>query len=104
MQQTGGGCLHSCKPGDSITSADAELKLKEALKHHEKRTEACPTSTHTGDVELFCTDGTLSIEKGECFKRCQVSTIQAAMQEVGNTCAYPDVRESLYHWEAKTYP
>jgi hypothetical protein len=106
MQHTGGGCKHSCKPGDSITSADAEIKLVEALKHEEKRTIACPPSTHTGDVELDCTDGTLSIEKGECFKRCSVSSILGAMEANADDvtgCVYPEVKETLYHWEAKTY-
>jgi hypothetical protein len=100
MQHTGGGCIHSCKPGDSIASADASIVLKEALKDDEKRTFPCPTSTHTGDVELYCTDGTLSIEKGECFKRCSISSINAAFE---GSCAYPQVTSDLYHWEAKTY-
>merc|ERR1719240_1954179 len=99
MPHAGGGSLHSCKPGDSITRADAEIKLREALKHEEKRTEACPPSTHTGDVELYCTDGTLSIEKGECFKRCSIESIRAAFE---GSCAYPEVTSDLYHWEAKT--
>jgi hypothetical protein len=106
MQHTGGGCKHSCKPGDSISSADAEIKLVEALKHEEQRTFACPPSTHTGDVELYCTDGTLSIEKGECFKRCTVASIMGAMEANADevtSCIYPEVPESLYHWEAKTY-
>jgi hypothetical protein len=108
MQKTGGQCLHSCKPGDSISSADGELKLQEQLKHDEKRTMACPSATHHGDVELLCTDGTLSIEKGECFKRCAVATIQSAMEAAADdatftSCIYPEVPESLYHWEAVTY-
>jgi hypothetical protein len=106
MQKTGGACMHSCKPGDSISSADAEIKLKEAVKHEEQRTFACPPSTHTGDVELLCTDGTLSIEKGECFKRCSVDSIKGAMEAEADdvtSCIYPEVSDSLYHWEAKTY-
>jgi hypothetical protein len=106
MQHVGGGCKHSCKPGDSITSAEAEIKLKEALKHEEQRTEACPVATHTGNVELYCTDGTLSIEKGECFKRCTIASIEGAMEAAADdvtSCVYPEVSDTLYHWEAKTY-
>jgi hypothetical protein len=76
------------------------------VKHEELRTVACPPSTHTGDVEILCTDGKMSIEKGECFKRCSVDSILGAMEANADdvtSCVYPEVQESLYHWEAKTY-
>jgi hypothetical protein len=108
LKKTGGKCWHKCieplpyKGGEIALPTDTGTMV-----HGQSVTAKCPLRDYTGKaLELYCDDGKLEItntepdengEHGECFKRCSLEAVNAAVSGIRT------IHESLYHLEAKTY-
>merc|ERR1719453_999550 len=109
LTKTGGKCWHKCITPLSYKGGEIAIPTDTAtLEHGQSVTAKCPTREYTGNsLELYCDDGTLEItneepdengEHGECFKRCTLEAVSAAVSGVPSG----HLRD-LYHLEAKTF-
>jgi hypothetical protein len=108
LTKTGGKCWHKCITPLSYKGGEIAIPTDTAtLEHGQSVTAKCPVREYTGNaLELYCDDGKLEItntepdkngEHGECFKRCTLEAVNAAVSGI------PTIHQDLYHLEAKTF-